>query len=130
MMIQKQPNRGEGVSHMQEHTESAHTQRTLKIRGRGVSSADPDLTILSFGAVGRTPSYSASVEELNERVESLRVDLEAAGVERTQLKTTSFDVRTDRRYDRDKDEYVFLCYEASHRLRLELSFDKELLNRV
>lgn len=115
---------------MQEHTEGSTVQRTLKIRGRGVSSADPDLTILTFVAVGRAPSYSDSIEELNERVEALRIDLEAAGVGRTQLKTTSFDVRTDRRYEQDKGEHVFVGYEASHRLRLERSFDKELLNRV
>lgn len=104
--------------------------RTLTVTGRGTASADPDLTVLSFGVVGRDPSYSASVEDLNGRVEALREDLEAAGVERTRLKTTSFDVRDDRRYDRDTDKHIFVGYEASHRLRLELPFDKELLNSV
>jgi uncharacterized protein YggE len=104
--------------------------RTLTITGRGTASADPDLTVLSFGVVGRDPSYSASVEELNGRVEALREDLEGAGVERTRLKTTSFGVRDDRRYDQDTGEHVFLGYEASHRLRLEIPFDRELLNAV
>ncbi len=104
--------------------------RTLTVTGRGTASADPDLTVLSFGVAGRDPSYSASVEELNGRVEALREDLEAAGVERTRLKTTGFDVRDDRRYDRDTGKHVFMGYEASHRLRLELPFDKELLNGV
>ena len=115
---------------MTERTEPPSPRRTLTVRGRGTASADPDLTVISFGVVGRDPSYSSSVEELNGRVEALREDLEAAGVERARLKTTSFDVHDDRRYDRDTGKHVFLGYEASHRLRLELPFDKELLNGV
>lgn len=115
---------------MPDRDELTSPRRTLTVRGRGVASADPDLTILSFNIVGRDPSYSASVEELNERVEALKRDLEGAGLERSQLKTTSFNVIADRRYDRDRNDYVFLGYQASHRMRLELSFEKEMLNRV
>jgi uncharacterized protein len=115
---------------MHEDTQRAEMQRTLTVRGRGVASADPDLTVLSFNVVGRDPSYSAAVEELNRRVEALRSDLEAVGVERTRLKTTDFDVEDHRRYDSDTREHVFVGYEASHGLRLELPLEKELLNNV
>ena len=115
---------------MHEDTHRAQMQRTLTVRGRGVASADPDLTVLSFNVVARDPSYSAAVEELNRRVEALRSDLEAVGVERTRLKTTGFDVEDYRRYDSDTKEYVFVGYEASHGLRLELPLEKELLNNV
>ena len=115
---------------MSAHPEPTNLQRTLTVRGRGVASADPDLVVLSFNVVGRDPSYSAAVEELNRRVEALRSDLEAVGVERTRLKTTSFDVEEQRRYDRDTGESVFVGYEASHGLRLELPLEKELLNDV
>jgi len=115
---------------MHENTQRAEMQRTLTVRGRGVASADPDLTVLSFNVVGRDPSYSAAVEELNRRVEALRSDLEAVGVDRTRLKTTGFDVEDHRRYDSDTREHVFVGYEASHGLRLELPLEKELLNNV
>ncbi len=115
---------------MPDHAETTNPRRTLTVTGRGTASADPDLTVLSFSVLGRDPSYSASVEELNGRVEALREDLEAAGVERARLKTTSFGVRDDRRYDQKTGKHVFVGYEASHRLRLELPLDKELLNGV
>lgn len=105
-------------------------RRTLTVTGRGTATADADLVVLRFGVSGRDSSYSASVEELNRRVEALRADLEASGVERDRLKTTGFDVRPDTRYDRDRDEDIFLAYVASHRLRLELPFGKYLLNDV
>ena len=63
-------------------------------------------------------------------MEALRADLEDAGVERSRLKTTGFDVNDDRRYERDRQEHVFVGYKASHGLRLELPLKKELLNNV
>ncbi len=115
---------------MQDHVTTAGSRRTLTVRGRGKASAEPDLVVLAFGISGRAPSYSAAVEKLNERVKALRGDLEGEGVDRTELKTTSFDVRAERRFDDEKEEYVFLAHQASHRIRLELDLDKELLNRV
>ena len=103
---------------------------TLVVKGQGVASAEPDLTILSFTVLGREPSYSTAVEELNDRVETLREDMTKEGVGRHRLKTTDFQVRTQNRYDEDTDELVSSFYEASHRLRLELPVDKERLNRV
>jgi uncharacterized protein len=115
---------------MSARPEPTSPRRTLTVRGRGVASADPDLVVLSFNIVGRDPSYSAAVENLNRRVEALRADLEVAGVERSRLKTTGFDVEEQRRYDRDRKEHVFVGYEASHGLQLELPLEKELLNDV
>lgn len=115
---------------MPDPTEGTNRRRTITVTGRGTAEAEPDLVVLRFGVTGRDPSYSASVEELNRRVEALREDLEAAGVARDRLKTMSFGVRPDSRYDRDRDEHVFLAHEASHRLRLELPFDRDLLNGV
>lgn len=105
-------------------------RRTLTVTGRGTASADADLVVLRFGVAGRDPSYAASVEELDRRVETLRADLEASGVERDRLRSTGFDVRSDTRYDRERDHEIFLAYVASHRLRLELPFDRDTLNGV
>ncbi len=105
-------------------------RRTLTVTGRGTASADADLVILRFSVAGRDPSYAASVEELNRRVEALRADLEASGVERDRLRSTDFNIRPDTRYDRERDEEIFLAYVASHRLRLELPFDRDVLNGV
>lgn len=115
---------------MTAHENGPMPRRTLTVTGRGTATADADLVVLRFGAAGRDPSYAASVEELNRRVETLRSGLEASGVERDRLKTTGFDVRPHTRYDRERDEHVFLAYVASHRLRLELPFAKDALNGV
>lgn len=115
---------------MTEIGNAAVSRRTLTVTGRGTASADADLVVLRFGVTGRDPSYAASVEELNRRVEVLRADLGASGVERDRLRTTGFNIRPDTRYDRERDEEIFLAYVASHRLRLELPFDMDTLNGV
>lgn len=106
------------------------SRRTLTVTGRGTASADADLVVLRFSVAGRDPSYAASVGKLNRRVEALRADLEASDVQRDRLRTISFDVRPDTRYDRERDEEIFLAYVASHRLRLELPFDQDVLDGV
>ncbi len=115
---------------MQDQVTTTGSRQTVTVRGRGTASAEPDLVVLAFGIIGRDFTYSAAVEKLNERVEDLRSDLEAVDVERTRLKTTKFDIRPEMRFDKEKDEHVFSHHKASHRMRLELAFDKELLNRV
>ena len=89
---------------------------------------EPDQAVLAFGVVGKDLSYSTAVGRLNDRVEALRADLELADIERTRLKTTDFDVRAEHDYVEDKR--VFRGYVASHRLRLELPLEKELLNHA
>lgn len=117
---------------MQDHQAPPYQspRRTLTVRGRGTASAKPDLVVLAFQIVGQDHSYATAVETLNERVEALRSELESVGVERTDLKTTRFDVGAENRYNRKKEEHVFLGYRASHELRLELAFEKDLLDRV
>ncbi len=115
---------------MPQSENSTVPRRTLTVTGRGTASADADLVILRFSVAGRDRSYAASVEELNRRVEALRADLEASGVERDGLRSTDFNIRPDTRYDRERDEEIFLAYVASHRLRLELPFDRDVLNGV
>ena len=113
---------------------AAGRQASLEVRGRGVVSAEPDLVVLTFDLKGRDESYGAAVDDLNRRVEVLRSDLaEAAGVRRERLKTLQFDVDPKYGYDYGAPgggREVFKGYEASHKLRLELPLDRDLMNLV
>lgn len=111
-----------------EPTEVATQPRTLTVKGRGLVSAESDLVVLFFRVSGRDPAYAEAVEKLNSRVEALRNELETMSITRKQLKSTDFSVHTD--YDYEKGKRAFLDYVASHSLKLELPFDKDLLNRV
>ena len=115
---------------MNDQASPRSSRKTLTVRGRGVASAEPDLVVLDFGITGRDQSYPVAVERLNERVEVLRGNLEGVGVVRTDLKTTHFDVDAEYHHEATTRERIFEGYRASHGLRLELAWDRELLNRV
>ena len=101
----------------------------LRVEGRGVASADPDRVVLTFGVEGLDESYGVAVDELKRRVEALRGDLsEAAGLGCKLLKTLSFDVGPE--YDYEDGNRRFRGYKASHRLRVELPLEKDLMNRA
>ena len=100
----------------------------LKAQGKGTVFAEPDIVTLSFEVAAKDWEYAESVQELNKRTDALRSSVESVGHDRTELKTTSFSVRTATRYD--DGHSVFDGYEASHCLRIQLPLDKELLNNI
>ncbi len=102
--------------------------RVLKVQGSGRASAPPDMVILKFDVEAEAYEYGRSIGRLNGMVEELRQNIVAAGLERSDLKTTSFDVRSTKKLV--DDEYVFAGYKASHTLSIRLPMDKERLNLV
>ena len=109
--------------------ETAGERKVLRVEGRGVVSADPDQVVLTFGVEGLDESYGVAVDELNRRVEALRGDpSEAAGLGRELPETLSFDVGPE--YDYEDGGRRFRGYNASHRLRVELPLEKDLMNRA
>ncbi len=103
-------------------------QRTIRVRGSAEVSGAPDWVIISFSVSSKNYEYSKCMEQLSEQTESLREELRGVGLERDNLKTYQFNVDTD--FERVKERYVFKGYKASHKLRVEFSFEKDYLNQV
>ena len=102
--------------------------RLLKVQGKGRVSVEPDLVTLSFEVETKTSDYVECLQNLNARAEDLRASMTAAGLDRTDLKTSDFSVRVETQY---KDGlHVFVGYRASHNMKIELPVNKELLNRT
>lgn len=135
--------------------ESMNGKRTIMVQGHGEVYADPDLVVLRLSLNGRDRQYAKAVENLNRRVDTLRRDLETAGIEREQLKTTHFRIHEEkkwvesteeesdiptgnrprrstrgRRTEQSEGKWVFVGYRADHDLKLELPLDQDLLNRA
>ena len=67
---------------------------TLSVQGRGQASTEPDLAVISFDVKGRAWEYGEAIDDLNEKVDALRRDLERAGVARAEVR-----FHTDVMYD-------------------------------
>jgi len=111
---------------------------TLEVQGEGRANAVPDHIRLSFSVSGSAVGYREAVEDLNEKTDELRRLVEAAGVDRTAVKTVDFEIedrwRTVEKVNKAKGEKtkdeIFEGYTASHSLRLELKHDKEQINKL
>ncbi len=102
--------------------------KTIKVLGKGNVSCPPDAVILSFEIECKSYEYAHCLKELNARTDDLRKCMKAASTDRASLKTTSFNVRADTKYE--NGSYTYIGYIASHRLQIELPMDTTLLNCV
>ena len=102
--------------------------RQIRVHGKGHVVAEPDMVTISFDVEVNVYDYEECLRTLNMRVEDLRQSITAAGLERAQLKTSSFNVHVNSKYKDGRS--IFAGYSASHRMHIELPVDKELLNRV
>ena len=105
-------------------------QRVISVQGRGTATAEPDLVQLSFNISVMDQEYDGAIAGLNDRVNRLRQDVAIVDVDPKGLKTISFDISPKHRWNEERDERVFLGFEAKHDLRLELPLDQDLLNRT
>lgn len=100
----------------------------LTVQGKGSVSAEPDIVLISFTVSGTAMDYEAALKNLNNRVNNLRENLSASGLDKEDLKTTDFNVSVETEYKNDRR--IFAGYRATHRLTIELPLEKELLNSV
>lgn len=102
--------------------------RLMNVQGVGKITIQPNIVIISFRMKSSCKEYSDTLKVLNHQTESLRKSLDLIGIDRAKLKTTDFEIGTDTKEINNK--YVLLGYWASHKLMIELPFEKELLNSV
>ena len=93
-------------------------KRTIVVKGTGNVKQSPDVFGVSFKVQGHEMEYADSLVSLNEEVEALRQAVEAAGIERESLKTTSFDISHDTIYNEIKKKHEFNGYIAEHRMKI------------
>ena len=102
--------------------------KLMKVQGKGRLAVEPDIVTMSFDVETKSHDYAETLRKLNTRTEDLRTSMKTAGIDRTELKTTNFNVSIDTQYK--GGEHIFAGYSASHCLQIELPVDKELMNRI
>lgn len=98
--------------------------RTITVKGIGTASVKPDFIAITLNIVSKDKEYAKSVEGANKRIELLQSAVVSSGFAKDDLKTLSFNVRTN--YEGETDERgryrnVFAGYVCRYTLRL--SFD-------
>lgn len=107
--------------------------RTLKVTGKGKLSVKPDRIRLAMEISDTRTSYEELLRLSADIVEKLKDCIESAGFERSELKTTNFNMNTKYENYQDKDrswKSRFAGYEFHHGLKLEFDAQSELLGKA
>lgn len=104
--------------------------RTITVRGIGTASVKPDHIIITLNIVSTDKEYTKSVENANKRIGMLQNAVVFSGFAKEDLKTLSFNVRTN--YEGEQDEHgryrnVFAGYVCRYTLKLSFDMDAKRL---
>ena len=107
--------------------------RTITVKGTGNVSARPDYIVLSLNIEALSETYDRAMTDASERIKKLQDAAVFSGYEKSDMKTTSFDVQT--RYENVKDRQgnykrEFAGYVCSYHLKLAFDFDSKQLAKV
>lgn len=108
-------------------------ERTINVRGVGSLRRKPDYVVLALELEAKDEEYGRAVDRSSEQIGELTAALERAGFPGEELKTSSYQVRTDYRSEQDeKGNYrqVFDGYVCHTGLRLAFDFSPSALNRA
>ncbi len=106
------------------------SDKTITINGVGSVSVAPDYVELSLGVEGKALQYKNALEKANKLVVLLQKAVVKLGFKESDLKTSSFDIRENRRYDNKTEKYVFDGYSCSYNFKLGFDFTMEKLSDV
>ena len=107
--------------------------RTITVKGVGTASTPPDLTVISLNIVEKAAEYVDCINGANERIEKLQTALASVGFAKDDLKTLSFNARTNYENYRDENGVYnqrFAGYLCEYHLKLSLDFDNGRLTKT
>ena len=107
--------------------------KTIKVTGRAKANCPPDKITVSLTLETADRDYQKTLGLAAEKLENLQKAAAAAGFEKEELKTSSFNVTDEYDYVQTEtggSKRQFVGYKCSHRLKLEFDMDMERLGKT
>lgn len=108
-------------------------KRTITVKGVGTASVKPDFVVLTLTVETLNTDYNEAMHMASSKIEQLQTAIMEIGFDKSDLKTTSFDVHANYTTKKDwtnKEKRVFLGYFCSYGLSLSFDFDNARLNKT
>lgn len=107
--------------------------RTITVKGTGKASVSPDQTVVSLTLKSVDKDYDKAMALADAALERLQKALAGAGFEKSDIKTSAFNVTTE--YENQPDQRgrykaVFAGYACTQHCRLAFPMDTALLSRA
>lgn len=107
--------------------------KTITVKGVGTASTPPDLTVISLNIIEKALEYVDCINGANERIEKLQAAIATVGFAKDDLKTLTFNARTNYENYRDDNGVYnqrFAGYLCEYRLKLSMDFDNKRLSKT
>ena len=99
---------------------AASAEGRLSVSGEARVAAVPDMATISLGATGRGDSAVAAMNATSSAVDAILARLAELGVEPRDIQTTQLRVSEQTRWDRDRNEDIFIGYAATNTVRVRV----------
>ena len=107
--------------------------RTITVKGTGNISVKPDYITLSLSIHSLDKDYGKALKQANAQLQALSDAIVSAGLQKEDLKTTSFNVnlrnKSVKRWNGDYED-VFQGYACTYDLSLSFDFDNTQLAKT
>ena len=107
--------------------------RVITVKGTGSFKVKPDLIVITMSLESLHLDYNKTMKLAAEAVEGLQRAIQSVGFNKTDLKTTNFNISThyESYYDKDNNyKTKFDGYLCEQGLKLEFDFDNEVMSKV
>lgn len=107
--------------------------RLITVKGTGNVSVKPDLIIITMDLESHRYHYKRTMQLATDSVNALQEAIQSAGFDKSDLKTTNFNVSTHYKSYRDKDDNYkskFGGYICEQSLKLEFDFDTRVMEKI
>lgn len=107
--------------------------RMITVKGSSNVSIKPDLIVITMNLESHKRDYDKTMELAAKSVKDLQAAVQSVGLDKKDLKTTSFNISTHHEGYRDKDDNYktrfdgYICVQG---LKLEFDFDTEFMSKV
>lgn len=107
--------------------------RTITVKGVGTATVKPDFVVLTLSVEAKNTDYNTAMQKAAYKIERMQAAIMGIGYEKSDLKTTNFDVRANYENQKDRNgnyKSVFVGYVCSYRLSLSFDFNNSRLSET
>lgn len=109
-------------------------EKLITVTGKGTVYVKPDVTRLDLSLTSIHDTYEEAYDQAKSSVDKLTVVMGKCGLPANQPKTIKLDINKKTKSEYDKYGHytneVFVGFELSHRVKIDLGMDNVLLNKV
>ena len=95
-------------------------QEGIWVTGQGEVQAIPDIAVINLGVQAQAPTVATAQSQATKAMQSVMAALEAAGIPEKDIRTTSYNIWQQSRWDPEKQEEYVTGYEVSNSVEVVL----------